>query len=473
MKWGETWKYIAGPPHFYHQQINRMRCMYMMNKYTIMEKTMKKAMALFITLVVIASVAMAWPWDKKTSEKISAFDPNKQYTISVGCFGDLETAYKAVFESADFKTKYPNIKFKFQTADFSGHHNRLTTVLAAGEATNDIEAIEIGYVAKFVEGGGLTDLAAKPFDGFVAGKDLVKFAMANATTKKKQLVAMPVDIAPAVLFYRKSLADKAGVNLDNLKDWDEFIKVGKKLTIDKNGDGKIDQYAIPHAAEVAMMPLNGGKGGWIDANGKPLEPKQKFIDSLNLVLNIRKAGIDADLGAWSGPWIQAFPDGTVAAIVNGAWWGGSLKNWVAPDLSGDWRVAYLPGKQYASQGGTYLCIPENVPAEQKAAAWEIIKYLTTSPNAQLITFKTIDAFPALTTVYNDPVMNEPVEYFGGQKVRLIYADVARNIPAMTVSEYDAIINAIFGNAVTDVLVNGKTPEEAYKKALNDISSVLY
>jgi hypothetical protein len=32
----------------------------------------------------------------------------------------------------------------------------LTTVLAAGEATNDIEALEVGYIAKFVEGGGLS-----------------------------------------------------------------------------------------------------------------------------------------------------------------------------------------------------------------------------------------------------------------------------------------------------------------------------
>lgn len=433
---------------------------------------MKKALATLIVLVGLTSLAVANGKTDGAGQAIPAYDPAKQYTISIGAFGDLEAAYKAVFATADFKAKYPNVTIKFQTSDFSGHHNRLTTVLAAGEATNDIESLEIGYVAKFVEGGGLTDLAQAPFNGLTAGKDIVKFAMSNATTKKGSLVAMPVDIAPAVLFYRKSLADKAGVNFDNMKSWDEFIAAGKKLLKDRDGDGKIDQFAIPHANEVAMMPLNGGKGGWFGPNGKVLEPKQKFIDALNLVKNIRDAKIDADLGGWSGPWIQAFPDGNVAAIVNGAWWGGTMKTWVCPDLSGDWRVAYLPGKVYASQGGTYLSIPEAVPAAQKAVAWEILKYLSTSPVAQITTFKTIDAFPALTSVYNDPVMSEPVEFFGGQKVRLIYGDIARNIPPMQVSEYDAAINSIFGNGVTDVLVNGKTAEQAYATALSEINSLI-
>ncbi len=406
------------------------------------------------------------------SDPVPAFDPEKEYSLSFGGYGDLERAYKTIFESAEFKKALPNITFEYQMADFGGHHDRLTTVLAAGEATNDIEALEIGFIAKFVEGGGLTNLAAAPFNGIEEGKDIVPFAMSNATTAEGRLVAYPVDIAPAVLFYRKSLADAAGVSLDNLKSWDEYIEAGKKLTIDKDGDGVIDQFAMPHASEVAMMPLNGGKGGWFDEDNNPLQPKQKFMDSLDLVKKIREAGIDGDLGAWSGPWIQAFADGTVASIVNGAWWGGALKAWVASDLAGDWRVAPLPGGLYASQGGTYLSIPQQVPLENKAAAWEVIKYLTTTSHAQLSTFEQIDAYPALTTVYDDDIMNEDVPYFGGQKIRQLYADVANNIPSAKVSEYDAVVLAIFNNAVTDVLVNGSSSEDAYNKALNEIRAIV-
>lgn len=392
-----------------------------------------------------------------------AFDANKKYEVTIGCYGDLEKAYTEVFNSADFKAKFPNITVKFQTADFGGHHTRLTTVLAAGEQSNDIEALEVGFIAQFVEAGGLTDLNAAPFKAGNFTKNIVKFAVANATTGSGSLIAMPVDIAPAVMFYRADLAAKAGVNMDNLKNWDEYIAALKKLT----GNGV---FGIEHPSAVQAIPLNGGKGGWF-MNGKPLEPKAKFLDALTLVQKVKAAKVDGDLGAWSGPWSQAYIDGKVATAVNGAWFGGTLRTWLSPE-AGKWRVAYLPGKMMASLGGTYLSIPQTVPAPRKAAAWEVIKYLSTTANAQLTTFKAIDAFPALTTVYKDPVMDEPVAYYGGQKVRKIFADVALNIPENKVSEYDNVILGIWNGAVTSV-VNGKAaPDAAYAEALKKVIATI-
>lgn len=428
-----------------------------------------KRMMVFLAAGMVLALGLSGCGGKKeaSTADLPAYDPEKQYTVSIGAYGDLEKAYQAVFATEDFKSKFPNVTIEFQTSDFGGHHSRLTTVLAAGEATNDIEALEVGFIAKFVEGGGLTNLAAAPFNAKEVGKDIVGFAMSNATTPKGALVAMPVDIAPAVLFYRQSMVDAAGVSLENLSSWDEFIEIGKKLVADRDGDGKNDQFAIPNANEVAMTPLAGGKGGWFE-DGKPLEPKEKFINALRVVKKIRDAGIDGDLGAWTGPWTQSFADGTVAATINGAWFGGALKTWIATDLSGDWRVTRLPGNTLAALGGTYLSIPEKVSDEKKMVAWEIVKYLTTSENAQITTFETIDAYPALTSVFDHPIMNEPVEYFGGQKVRQLYAEIAENIPNAPVSEYDAAVLSVFGNAITDVIVNGVEVEEAYQTALNSV-----
>lgn len=435
---------------------------------------MKKRLSLALACLLMAMAMVGCSKEKKGAEavQIPAYDPEKSYNLSIGCYGDLEKAYQAVMATEDFKAKFPNITIEFQTADFGGHHSRLTTVLAAGEATNDIEALEVGYVAKFVEGGGLTNLAADPYNAIDAGKDVVDFAMSNATTRKGHLVAFPVDIAPAVMFYRKSIVDAAGVSVENLASWDEYIEIGKKLTRDRDGDGVDDQFAIPNASDVAMTPLNGGKGGWFNSEGKVLEPKEKFTAALRLVKEIREAGIDGDLGAWTGPWTQSFADGTVVTTVNGAWFGGALKTWIATDTAGDWRVTKLPGNTLAALGGTYLAIPAKVADEQKAVAWEVIKYLGTSANAQITTFTTIDAFPALTTVFNDPIMDEPVEYFGGQKIRQLYAEVASEIPSASVSEYDAAVLSVFSNALTDVLVNGKSIEDSYNTALASISALV-
>ncbi len=425
-------------------------------------KRIRTAALLLLAVMAVTAISCS---KKNETGAAGAYDPSVAQEVTIGAYGDLEKAYIAVFNSPDFKAKFPNLTITFQTADFGGHHNRLTTVLAAGEQTNDIEALEVGFIAQFVEAGGMTDLNAAPFKAAGITKDIVKFAMANATTTDGNLVAMPVDIAPAVLFYQEALAREAGLDMDNLKNWDEYIAAMKKLTNPAKGI-----VAIEHPSAVQAIPLNGGKGGWL-RNGAPLEPKDKFLGALQLVQKVKLANVDGDLGAWSGPWSQAYMDGKVATIVNGAWFGGTLRTWLSPE-PGKWRVAYLPGKMMASLGGTYLSIPSTVPAERKAAAWEVIKYLATSPVAQLIVFKEIDAFPALTTVYNDPVMDEPVAFYGGQKVRKIFADVALNIPENKVSEFDNVILSIWNGAVSDVINATATPEAAYETALAKVKATI-
>lgn len=391
------------------------------------------------------------------------FDPDTTYNLTMGTFGDLEAAYSVVFQSEDFRSRFPNINVTFQSADFGGHHDRLTTQIAAGERTNDIESLEVAFIALFVEqGDALLDLNQEPFNAAPQIADLVDFAIAQGQTRAGEQVAIPVDIAPAVLFFREGLAREAGANFRDLGSWDEFIRESQKVT----GNGR---FAVPNASDVAMIPLAGGKGGWLDADGSFLEPRAKFMEALNLVTAVREAGIDADLGAWSGPWIEAFSNGTVVTIPNGAWWGGALRTWVAPDVD-DWRVTYLPGRAMSSLGGTYLAIPASVPAENRAAAWEVIRYLTTSKEAQLLTFATIDAFPALTTTYDDPVMSEPLPYFGNEPVRQIFADVALNMPSQIVSEYDRMIESIWGSIIGQVIEGELTPTEGYELALRQVRS---
>ncbi len=387
----------------------------------------------------------------------------------MGVYGDLESAYTAVKNTDAFKQKFPKLKLEFQSSDFSGHHDRLVTQIAANTGANDIEALEIGYIARFVKEGGFTDLSKAPFNGKDTGKNLVKFGMSNATTVDGKLVALPVDIAPAVFFYRKGIADKLGVKLDNISSWEEYIQKGKQLTVDKNGDGKMDQYALPNALDVSVIPLNGGKGDWFKSK-EPLEPAERFKAVLKLCKSIRDAKIDAQFPDWSGEWMNSFKEGIVVTMFHGAWLAGHFKNYLAPNTAGDWRVDYPPGKIYASFGGTYLGIPEQTKKDIKADAFEVIKFFTTNPEAQLTSLKVTAAFPALTTVFDDKLMSEPDDFFGGQKVRIIYQDIAKNIPVQLVSEYDQLAVDIFNNAIKAV-VDDKVPiDDAYNKAKQEIKN---
>lgn len=418
-------------------------------------------MALIVGLIAPAVFAEG----QREAVQVPAFDQNKTYNLVLGGYGDLEAAYAKVFASDHFTSLYPNINVTFQTADFGGHHDRLTTQLAAGERTNDIEALEVAFIAHFVEqGDALVDLNQPPYNAATVTGDMVDFAVAQAKTVAGEQVAIPVDIAPTVLFYRADLAAERGADFTNLNSWDAYIAEGRKAT----GGGV---YAIPHANDVASIPLAGGRGGWYSEDGGLLEPRERFMAALELVLAVRESGIDGDFGAWSGSWIESFSNGSVITMPMGAWFGGALRTWMAPDVD-DWRVTYLPGQALSSGGGTFLSIPATVPAANRAAAWEVIKYLTATEEAQLKTFELIDAFPALATTFDHPIMSEPVPYFGNEPVREIFANVALNMPSLSVTEYDNIISSIWGTVVGEVLEGDLTPDEAYEKALRQIRATV-
>ncbi|GAB6090003.1 ABC transporter substrate-binding protein [Spirochaeta dissipatitropha] len=383
------------------------------------------------------------------------FDPERSYDLTFGVFGDERcAAYSVVLESDHFNSRYPNINITLKNDDFGGHHHRLVSKIEEGERAYDIEVFHVNFIAQFAaDNTALVDLNAFPFNAASVIHDLVDFGVAQGLTGDGRQIAIPVDIAPGVLYYRKDLAAEAGADFKNLDSWEDYIEEAKKVT----GDGR---WVIPNAFDVADIPLAGAIGGWIDADGGILEPKDKFMEALELMTAVRQAGIDAELNAWSLPWINAFSDGTVVTMPHGSWWARELRDWIAPAVD-DWCVTYLPGKAMATFGGSFLAIPASVPADLQIAAWEVIKYLTGTIEVQLAIFEANEAFPALKTSFDDPVMNEPDHQ--------IFIDVALNIPVQVYTEYDHMISSIWYSIVGLVLEGELTPEAGYDEALSQIN----
>ncbi len=433
----------------------------------------RSVLRISVLLLVVLGMILTGCIQGKTTKpgKTDSFDPEKSYTVGVGVFDNLRI-YGEIASSESFKAAYPNIEVKLTEADWDGHHSRLATVIAAGEATNDVVVIYEGCLSQFLTCVGFTNLSVEPY--IVRGdvsKDLLQTQLGIATTSNGELIALPVDIAPALMFYRKDLCDKAGVDMENLPDWDAYIEAGKKLTKDTNGDGEIDQYLLASAAELTFIMLDNGVGCWIDDDGNVLEPKERFTEVLELAKKLSDNHLVAELEEWDDMWCASFNDGRLVTALQGAWFQGDLKGSLSTDQVGNWRVTKLPGGKSVNVGGCFLGIPAVVAAEQKGAAWEVLKYFCTNKEAQLQTFVGIGSFPALSTVYDDPAMDEEVEYFGGQKARKIMADIAKDLETLNSSEYDQLAKGIWQGLVLEVAHGEKTVDEAYEAAKEGISAI--
>lgn len=363
---------------------------------------------------------------------------------------------------AAFNEEYPDINVKVEATAIEDHHNALLTKIAANSEVPDVAFIEIAYIGQFANKGGFENLLADPYNADQFKDGIVSYAWAQAKTTDGKLVAVPTDIAPATVFYRRDKLAELGYDIEDMKTIEDWIKAGKKFAKDVDGDGQNDRWLIADAANIYKMYAKSGRGRFFDAEGNCIVDQSHFLKAFKMAKEVRDLGLDAQIGEWTNEWYATFKEGTTLMTPCGAWLGGHIKEWIAPDTAGQWGATSLPDGLLASWGGTFAGIPED--AEHKEAAWKFIKFLTTSPEAQLTIFKIQDSFPALTETYNDPMFNESVEFYAGQKVRKLWADTAKQIPDVLTYKYDVIARDVVNNALTQVLEGDVDPETALRLA---------
>ncbi|WP_374367595.1 ABC transporter substrate-binding protein [Piscinibacter sp.] len=380
-------------------------------------------------------------------------------TLTVASFPSFDEAVKVAIP--EFKKKHPDVEIKLVSLAYPDHHTAMTTALATGANLPDVMAVEIDFIGKFAESGGLEDLGVAPYNGLQYQKQFARFTYPQAMSGLGKLAAMPADIGPGALFYRKDLLDKAGVSEAELtKSWDGFVEAGKKV---KAATGA---YMIASAVDLKDIyirsGLKDGEGIYFDKGGKVLVDSPRFRKAFELAKAARDAGIDGKIGAWSNEWGEGFKRGKIATQMMGAWLGGHLASWLAPDTKGQWRSAQLPAGAFASWGGSFYAIPKK--AANKAMAWEFVKYMTLDRDQQLRAFRALDAFPALVSAQEDAFVDQPIAFLGDQKARQLWKVSASRIPATAVHRQDPVALEIVNAELENVLEKGKDIGQALADA---------
>ncbi|MEO8155356.1 MAG: extracellular solute-binding protein [Rhizobacter sp.] len=384
-------------------------------------------------------------------------------TLTVASFPSFDLAVKAAIPL--YKKLHPEIEIKLASLAFGDHHTAMTTALATGSNLPDVMAVEVSFIGKFAESGGLEDLGKAPYNGLQYQSKIAKFTVPQGMSGLGALAAMPADIGPGALFYRKDLLDKAGVTEAELtKSWDSYIEAGKKV---KAATGA---YLLASAVDIKDIyiraGLKDGEGVYFDKKGTPLINTPRFAKAFELAKAARAAGIDGKIGAWSNEWSEGFKRDKIASQMMGAWLAGHLSSWIAPDSKGKWRSAQLPNGAFASWGGSFYAIPKK--ATNKAAAWEFIKFMTLNKQMQLEAFRSLDAFPSLIEAQSDPFLDQPIEYLGGQKARQLWKVSADKIKAIAVDKYDPIANDVVNAELDKVLEQNKDIKTALADAQEQI-----
>jgi multiple sugar transport system substrate-binding protein len=395
---------------------------------------------------------------------IAALTIAQAQTISLAVYPDLDSHLKEVLP--EFELDH-GVTVELRVLQHGDHHNALVTQLATGSGAADVVAVDVGFIARFVAEGGLTNLARAPYEAGRYQELFAPYSWLQASTTDGRIVALPTDLGPGVLFYRRDQLAEVGDEIDLVvTDWDSYVDFGRRVTRDTDGDGDKDVFLIADAGDVARAifrtEIPEGEGLFFDAEGNPVVDSERFRRAFEVAKRIRDAGLDAQIGSWTNEWYEAFRLGTVATQFSGAWLLGHLQNWMAPETAGLWGASQLPDGIYGSWGGSFYGIPEQ--SRNKELAWELVQYLTTNEEVQVAAFDRIGAFPAVTSTYDEAMFNEPLAFLDGQQARVLFADVARNVEGVATDSGDMIANEIVESALTSVLNEGVAVDAALAEA---------
>jgi arabinosaccharide transport system substrate-binding protein len=154
-----------------------------------------------------------------------------------------EKAYQKVL--GDFEKEH-GVKVQLQLVSARALQSRLQSSLLTGAQVPDLVELMAGSIGYFSRGPledvGFVDLTDRLHQENLYSK-MVE-ARYSLWSSRDRIFAIPHDVHPVALCYRRDLIEELGIDVENLKTWDDFVKMGRSITKDLDGDGNPDRYAL-------------------------------------------------------------------------------------------------------------------------------------------------------------------------------------------------------------------------------------
>jgi ABC-type glycerol-3-phosphate transport system substrate-binding protein len=280
--------------------------------------------------------------------------------------------------AADASQTLPNIEVKFETVSFNDFWPKLQTLAAAGQVPC-IVGLQSLRTATFVSRGVYVPLT----DFIQADKDIklddFSKGIIGGLSYRGKLYALPYDFGPYLLYYNKTLFQKAGVPLPKENwTWNDFLTTAKAMTREVDGN-QVHGFAAPNLFNrlVVWIWSNGGDYANADVTeslltkAETVEAIQWYADLIHKYKVAPRISEPANLN-WDR---EQFYGGRVAMYTDGPW---NFVN-VRSKLKDDWDITLLPrGKagSIAWVAGSGFGISSN--CKEKQEAYRVIKFLTST-----------------------------------------------------------------------------------------------
>ncbi|MDH6098322.1 ABC transporter substrate-binding protein [Anabaenopsis sp. FSS-46] len=267
----------------------------------------------------------------------------------------------------EFERQHPDIKVRYEV--ISDQYMDVITTRLIGEAAPDVFYLESLEAPFFMSQNVL-----EPLNSYITPEfDLEDFeeSLLDNFKYKDDIYGLPKDYSTLALFYNKKAFAAAGLSSPPTT-WDELRTYSEQLT------GKLNRYGFGVTPQLSYQAykIAAFGGRVVDENGYAAFASPEAVRGLQLVVDqYQKDGTSAqatDVGTNSGT--EMFGQNRVAMVIEG--------NWAIPYLETtfpqlEFATAEIP--TINDKKGTMVftvAYVMNKQSQHKAAAWELISFLT-------------------------------------------------------------------------------------------------
>lgn len=430
------------------------------------EKIMKRkltamtlAAAMAVGMVVPASVVSA---EEEKTITVWAWDDN----FNVAVMKEAAEVYAQTNPDA-------NVNVDVVSLSKEDVYVKLQTALAGGgSGLPDIVLLEDYVSGKYLNTfpGSFVDLTDK-FDY----SQFLQFKV-DAVTVDGKTYAVPFDTGATALYYRSDLIQEAGYTDEDMQDltWDEFIEIGKDVT-EKTGVQMIVEIANNKTTLVRAIMQSCGLWYFDEEGNINIKDNEALKAAFEIILKMKEEGILYEAESTEGR-AGALNNGTVASVVNAPWFISSIRQ--AEDQSGLWKAARIPrvstlenSINASNIGGSSWYVLEN--SEEKE---EAIDFLQKVWEGNTDFYDTImrnqGAMGSYLPAYETSVYEEEDEFFGGQKLNGLFAEILPDVIPVNFGGYVAEANDAITTGLSNLFAGSTDVEGALEQAEAQLTNQL-
>ena len=374
--------------------------------------------------------------------------PKKTATLTFWVFH--QPHYDSYLEAIKaFEKANPGTTVDMQVVALNAITQRLQGALWSDLDVPDMVELESGTAGSFFRGPidhiGFTDLTTRVHQSGLWNE--VVQARFAPYTHRGHIFGLPHDVHPVMIAYRRDLFEKAGIDVDKIKTWDEFMARCRKLVVPNKH--YLLELNETDSAHLTIFLLQRG-GGIFNQNGECTFDNEIGVQTMLWYVPL-VAGPNKIASNLGGAQIltRAVEDGYFLGLMTPDWRSQVIEKDI-PRMKGKMALMPIPalepdGRRTGTWGGTMLSITK--ASKHQDLAWKLAQALYFNKKDLAQRFRETNILPAFRAAWKDPAYSEPNPYYSNQPLGTLYASLASEVPERYSSAFVDTGNTKLGEAL--------------------------